>query len=111
MDALAIYQRRTGDIPPALRNRPEDPSPEAEFYLHAFYFLSGFRGSNGFGMNPLSYEAAADYAERVGCFRAEEFFPFMEAMRALDQVYLTHAHEKQNREAKTTAPRGRKRRN
>ena len=101
MDALRIYQKKTGETPPALRNKPPDPAPDVEFYLFAFYFLSGFRTSNGFGANPIDYLAIADYADRVGYVEAADFFPFVEVIQALDREYLSFLSEKQNREMKT----------
>lgn len=105
-----MHQKRTGDVPQALRNKPDDPPPDVEFLLHAFFFLSGFRGSNGFGMNPIPYLASADYADRVGYSDPVDFFPFMEAMQALDREYLRHLSDKQDREAKLKSkqPAGRR---
>lgn len=103
MDALLIYQRKTGETPPALQNKPEDPAPDVEFFLQAFFFLSNMRTSNGFGADPLSYLAVADYADRVGYSQDGDFFFFVEVMQALDNAYLKHVSETQ-RSKQATKP-------
>lgn len=93
MDALYRYQKKTGETPQAFLDRPPIPTPEVDFLLTAFRTLSGFRGSNGFGLNPLSYSDVVLYADRVGLDRQAEFF-FVEAMSAMDQAFLDIMAEK-----------------
>ena len=87
LDALKLYQKRTGIVPPALLEKPEEASPEASFYLGAFDFLSSFRGSNGFSLTPISYSDIAHYAEKVGHTEPDEFFFLAEVVGALDREY------------------------
>lgn len=103
MDALLLHQKRTGQTPPALLNRPDTEALDVDFYLYAFFFLSGFRPSGGFGLSPISYLAVADYADRVGYGHHADFFIFAEVIRALDSEYMRWAHDKSEREAKLKA--------
>ena len=79
--------RKTGIVPPALLSKP-DVTPDMHFYLDAFNLLSGFRGSSGFGANPLSYGSVADFAEKVGYNQPGDYFFFLDMMSALDSEFL-----------------------
>ena len=69
-------------------DKPDSTALDVQFLLEAFFFLSGFRGSGGFGANPLAYADVANFAVRVGYSDATEFFFFMDAISALDRAYL-----------------------
>ena len=97
MVALETYQERTGNVPQALQDKPDDPTAAASFYLNAFDFLSSFRGSNGFSMNPISYADIAHYARQIGYTDPSDFFPLAEVVGRLDRVYLIHQSEKSSK--------------
>lgn len=99
MDALYRYQRKTGNIPDALATRPDPPSPIVDFFLSAFQFLSRFRGSNGFGMNPISYQDIVRFGERIEFTMFTEF-SFAEVISEMDQAYLAAMHEKMKAQPK-----------
>ena len=93
MDALRLSYKKTGVVPPALAEQPVI-TPDLQFYLESFFFLSSFRGSSGFGPNPLAFSDVYRYAELIGYTSPEDFLPFAEMMRACDQVYLeVHRNE------------------
>lgn len=100
LDALLLYQERYGTVPPALLARPEDPSPQASFYLSAFDLLSSFRGSNGFSLNPIPYADIAHYAAQVGYTSPEEFFEFASAIGTLDREYRNLSADKNTKKKK-----------
>lgn len=96
MDAMRIYEKRTGVMPKALSEKPTEVSPDVAFYLNAFDFLSRFRGSNGFALNPLQYSDIAHYAEKVGYSDPDEFFFLAEILGALDTEYRKIQAEKKS---------------
>jgi hypothetical protein len=55
--------------------------------------LSAFRGSNGFGPEPLRLPDIATYCEKIGYNDPDDFFFFAEVMRACDDVYLTQKYK------------------
>jgi len=93
LDALRLYEQRSGKTPKALLDRPPDPTPDIAFYLTAFRFLSNFRGSNGFAIEPLRYADVAHYAAQME-LEGDEFFFFAEVLAALDHAYRSHVTEK-----------------
>jgi hypothetical protein len=103
MDALLLHQKRTGEVPPALQNKPSGDALDVDFYLHAFFFLSGFRPAGGFGLSPIPYANVSDYAMRVGYTNPVDFFFLADVIRALDAEYMRWAHDKSERDAKMRA--------
>ena len=76
-------ERRTGKIPPGLQG-PELP-PDAEHIWQWFLDLNSARGSNGFGVNPISYQDIAAWSSLTGTIvRPSE----VAALKALDAVWL-----------------------
>lgn len=106
VDALRLSYRKTGTVPKALAEQPE-LTPDIRFYLDAFYQLSRFRGSNGFGVNPLVYSEISAYAVSCG-FEQHSWSHevFLDVLAELDSAYTEFMRQKQ--EASDSASRGKK---
>ena len=103
LDALRLYEKRTGTTPKALLEQPPDPPPDTAFYLNAFRLLSNFRGSNGFAIEPLRYADMAHYAAQMG-LEGDEFFFFAEVIAAIDHAYRNAMSESQPKTTKKPVP-------
>lgn len=69
---------------PELEELPELP-PEYQYIWEWFWQLAQGRGSNGFGLNPLSYLEIASWAQ----LNAVELLPWeAKALRTIDACYL-----------------------
>jgi hypothetical protein len=88
--------KKTGELPPALANKP-DITPDYAFYLNSFFFLSKFRGSSGYGPNPLSLSDIWEFCRKVGFHDADMQFFFADIMHACDSVYLAEADKEAER--------------
>lgn len=77
--------RRTGQIPPALLRQPE-MTPDLEFYLDAYSFLSAFRQPGFSEAGPLAYDSLVRYAEVAGYTSADDIQFFSEALLVCDQA-------------------------
>ena len=94
-DALWISYQKTGVVPPALEQKPVF-TPDLLFYIEAFFYLSSFRGSNGFGANPLALQDILSYCALIGYTSEDDVLFFSEVMRACDHVFL----EEQQKQSK-----------
>jgi hypothetical protein len=86
-------------LPPALASRPW-VTVDIQFYLSAFFFLTRFRGSNGFGLNPLAFADVDRYAIMSGYADPEDRLFFAEVMNECDHIYLEKERKKQEAKKK-----------
>ena len=93
---LEQVQKITGRPQPELQDAPE--LPEASYYVwNWFVKLNSKRGSNGFGMNPLTY------TEMYSFFKLQGIFPEqweLDLLEELDSVALKQSYEEQKKSEK-----------
>ncbi len=92
LQVLQQFQKTTGQTPPALASMPK-LKPECKPYLDAFRVLSAARGSNGFGLNPITVGEIKDYALMEGLTR-EEALKVLRMVQALDNAFLSYLADK-----------------
>lgn len=87
MDALRLYQLKTGKLPLALKNKPTAKT-DVDFYLDCFYRLSASRGRSEVGPQPLLVSEMAFYANLLGYTDTDDLLFFIDILQEADQKYL-----------------------
>jgi hypothetical protein len=84
------------------RSEQEPPFPMHDGYLfQAFQDLSAARGSNGFGINPISYSEIEAYKELTG---ARLTYWDVRMIRRIDSIFLAASYKAQSVKAKVSQP-------
>lgn len=93
MDALYLYQKKYGKLPPALATRPY-PDKAVRFYIDVFYRLSAHRTQSESGPNPLYISEMLAYLRLLGYSDQDDLLFAVDVLQACDRVYLDEAHKK-----------------
>ena len=95
-DRLKSVWKQTGVMPPALADLVELPS-EMEYVWLYFIRLNRRRGSNGFGINPISCNEMLSFFE----LNSIEYSPQeVELIEMLDNIYLENYSKQQRLQQK-----------
>jgi len=84
------------------RSEQEPPFPLHDGYLfQVFQELSAARGSNGFGVNPISYSEIQAYRELTG---ARLSYWDVKMVRRIDSIFMAATYKAQSAKAKVSTP-------
>lgn len=91
---LQEIAKSTGELPPALRDRPLISEAE-HFYISSFYELNEYRGV-GETFQPLTLTDVTSYMGIYNDFTVEDKTRFVRVIKKLDQAYVDKRNQSTN---------------
>lgn len=93
---LLDVMKLTKEAPPALANRPR-LREDCLKYRRAFTELSGRRGYNDSGLQPLEPQAVQAYIQMRDITDPDDVEMWMEALFAMDDVYIDYIRKRREK--------------
>lgn len=101
-NTLLRHYDQTGEMPPALANRPV-LSPHNEIYYEAFMLLSSGRQNTDHVINPITFTDVMLYCDCIGVYEGEERLRYWQMVNAADQGFTVALIDRRKAEAKLAA--------